>query len=229
MKVFLRQTERRLEGREKFCFACFWKMWTYRLWHWNFDNFSKLFFSTKIGQFFRKIPKAETEVYTTSVLRIAYLRAFKKALQIQLFLKKMGHSRPLFLYFRLFNTQLTVYKCSILINFCRWLNSNRGPLVSEATALPTERQPLPLQIQLLRMTHTCCIWHVQLNQLSHASITAYAFPILSPECWLRKLLHQGKGLFWLFEFYASAYGGALWKNRNFPISVEMLNGLLCNL
>ena len=41
----------------------------------------------------------------------------------------MGHSRPLFLYFRLFNTQLTVYKCSILINFCRWLDSNRGPLV----------------------------------------------------------------------------------------------------
>ena len=29
------------------------------------------------------------------------------------FLKKMGHSRPLFLYFRLFNTQLTVHKCSI--------------------------------------------------------------------------------------------------------------------
>ena len=31
------------------------------------------------------------------------------------FFKKMGHSWPLFLYFRLFNTQLTVYKCSILI------------------------------------------------------------------------------------------------------------------
>ena len=28
------------------------------------------------------------------------------------FFKKMGHSRPLFLYFRLFNTQLTVNKCS---------------------------------------------------------------------------------------------------------------------
>ena len=27
--------------------------------------------------------------------------------------------------------------------FCRWLNSNRGPLVLEATALPTEPQPLP--------------------------------------------------------------------------------------
>ena len=29
------------------------------------------------------------------------------------FFKKMGHSWPLFLYFRLFNTQLTVNKCSI--------------------------------------------------------------------------------------------------------------------
>ena len=48
----------------------------------------------------------------------------------------MGQSRPLFLYFRLFNTQLTVNKCSII--FGRWLDSNRGPLVSEAIALPTE-------------------------------------------------------------------------------------------
>ena len=48
----------------------------------------------------------------------------------------MGHSRPLFLYFRLYNTQLTVNKCSII--FCRWLDSNRRPLVSEAAALPTE-------------------------------------------------------------------------------------------
>ena len=32
-----------------------------------------------------------------------------------------------------------------LINFCRWLDSNRGPLVSEAAALPTEPQPLPLK------------------------------------------------------------------------------------
>ena len=56
---------------------------------------------------------------------------------------KMGHSRPLFLYFRLFKTHVTVNKCSIYINFCRWLDSNRGSLVSEATALPTEPQPLP--------------------------------------------------------------------------------------
>ena len=51
---------------------------------------------------------------------------------------KMGHSRPLFLCFCLFNTQLTVNKCSIYINFCRRLDSNRGTLVLEATTLPTE-------------------------------------------------------------------------------------------
>ena len=27
--------------------------------------------------------------------------------------------------------------------FCQWLDSNRGPPVSEATAQPTEPQPLP--------------------------------------------------------------------------------------
>ena len=32
---------------------------------------------------------------------------------LSLFFLKMGHSRPLILYFRLFNTQLTVYNCSI--------------------------------------------------------------------------------------------------------------------
>ena len=54
-----------------------------------------------------------------------------------------------FFIFRLFNTQLIVYNnCSILINFCRWLDSNRGPLVSEATALPTEPQPLPKSINV---------------------------------------------------------------------------------
>ena len=57
---------------------------------------------------------------------------------------KMGHPRPLFLYFRLFKTQLVVNKCSIEINkFLWWRDSNRGPLVLEATALPTEPQPLP--------------------------------------------------------------------------------------
>ena len=55
-----------------------------------------------------------------------------------------------FFYFRLFNTiQLTVNnKCSI--KNCRCLYSNRGPLLSEATALPTEPQPLPKSRNVLQ-------------------------------------------------------------------------------
>ena len=36
---------------------------------------------------------------------------------------------------------------NININFCQWLDSNHGPLVLEATALPTEPQPLPNLIE----------------------------------------------------------------------------------
>ena len=43
----------------------------------------------------------------------------------------MGPSRPLFLYFRLFNT-VKSKQCSI--DFCKRLDSNRGPLVSDAIA-----------------------------------------------------------------------------------------------
>ena len=32
-------------------------------------------------------------------------------------------------------------------NFCQWLDSNRRPLLSEATALPTQPQPLPIEIK----------------------------------------------------------------------------------
>ena len=42
----------------------------------------------------------------------------------------LGHFRNLFPCFRLFN--------------CRWLDSNCGSVVLEATALPTAPQPLPL-------------------------------------------------------------------------------------
>ena len=52
----------------------------------------------------------------------------------------MGHSWPLFLYFRLFNTfdSKQMFKLNLHVT-----NSNRGPLVLEATALPPEPQPLP--------------------------------------------------------------------------------------
>ena len=47
---------------------------------------------------------------------------------------KKGHSRPLFLFF--------VFSVNKL---CKCWDSNHGPLVSEATALPTEAQPLPYE------------------------------------------------------------------------------------
>ena len=53
----------------------------------------------------------------------------------------MGHSRTLFLYLRLFFTVNS--KQMFYLKVCQWLDSNHGPLVSEATALPTESQPLP--------------------------------------------------------------------------------------
>ena len=56
------------------------------------------------------------------------------------FFLKMGQSRPLFIYFCLFNA---VGSKMFNINFCWWLDSNRGHMASGATALPTEPQPVP--------------------------------------------------------------------------------------
>ena len=47
----------------------------------------------------------------------------------------MGHSRPLFRYF-VFSIQLTLGKRKLYINIGSWLDSNRGPIVPKATALP---------------------------------------------------------------------------------------------
>ena len=57
------------------------------------------------------------------------------------FFKKWAIPGLFFIYFHLFNT---VDNKQMLNKFCRWLESNRGPLVSKATALPTEPQPLPI-------------------------------------------------------------------------------------
>ena len=55
------------------------------------------------------------------------------------FLKKIGQSWPLF---SLFSSFQYIWQKIFNINFCRWLDTNRVPLESEATALPTEPQPL---------------------------------------------------------------------------------------
>ena len=50
------------------------------------------------------------------------------------------------------------------IKFCRWLNTNRGSLVLEATALPSEPQPLPGYI-------TCCERRISYNFAKFTTIT----------------------------------------------------------
>ena len=71
---------------------------------------------------------------------------------------KNGPFPASFMYFRLFNTQLTVNKCSII--FSRWLDSNRGPLVSEATPLPTE--PHNLCPEIPRNTYLLATYYASL-------------------------------------------------------------------
>ena len=70
----------------------------------------------------------------------------------------MGHSRPLSLYFRLFNTFLIQL---IENKICRWLDY----LVSKATNLPTEQQSLP-NLSLSQFVLQSSWVHNILNSLS---------------------------------------------------------------
>ena len=64
----------------------------------------------------------------------------------------------LFLFIFVFSIQLT----ERIYQIWRWLDSNRGPLVSEATALPTESHPLP---------HDSLFTHHLLNKIASIDIT----------------------------------------------------------
>ena len=62
------------------------------------------------------------------------------------FLKKLGHSRPHFSLFSSF--QIKFLNTVDSKQYCRWLDSNFGSLVMEATTLPTAPQPsLPFCFQ----------------------------------------------------------------------------------
>ena len=54
-------------------------------------------------------------VYVTLLLKETGLGGFARIKKAPTLVKKIGHSRPLFLYFRLFYEQLTVNKCSIKV------------------------------------------------------------------------------------------------------------------
>ena len=67
------------------------------------------------------------------------------------FLKKWAIP-GLFFFIFVFSIQLIVNK---FIKFRQWLDSNRGPLVSEATPLPTEPQPLPNRLFRIFVPVSC--------------------------------------------------------------------------
>ena len=99
-------------------------------------------------------------------------RIYQGRMKMMMFLK-MDFYRPLFLYFRLFFT--VDRKQMFYIKVCWWLHSNCRPQVLEATALPTESQPLPIIVvgiekvcyllatcQLVR-TWSCSRWSIRIS------------------------------------------------------------------
>ena len=86
---------------------------------------------------------------------------------------KKGHFWPL-LFFCIFSMQLTVNVLSL--KYRRWLDSSRGSLVLEATALPTEPQPLPLLFggQLSRGRKQQIAYTIWTHNFSVMSTTATA-------------------------------------------------------
>ena len=66
---------------------------------------------------------------------------------------KMDNSDIFFLYFHLFNAVDSTYMGKI--KFCWWLETNCGPLISEATTLRT--RPQPLALKCLNITAQCVV------------------------------------------------------------------------
>ena len=78
-----------------------------------------------------------------------------KKLLSKFFFLKSGPFPASFSFIFVFSIQLIINKCSI--KFCRWLESNHGPLVLKATALPTAPQPLPV-VKILTNTFVFVPW-----------------------------------------------------------------------
>ena len=117
---------------------CFAKPITWTVWRISYIRLVSAYFDL-FGFWWRKInffiPRQMLVPYT--FLLILFSHCFK------VFFKK----GPYPVFFSLFSSfQYTVdnnQMFNININFCWWLDSNHWPLVLEATALPTELQPLP--------------------------------------------------------------------------------------
>ena len=86
-------------------------------------------------------------------LRVQFykIRLERKITWTIVFFLKSGPFPASFSFIFVFSIQLIINKCSI--KFCRWLESNRGPLVLKATTLPTAPQPLTWTIVSIT---SCC-------------------------------------------------------------------------
>ena len=94
--------------------------------------------SPKICQKFGFVVKIFLKIAQSGhTVNLSYIGTLR---EVDFFVFLMGHSLPLLCLFLSFQ-QLTVN--FFIIKFCWWLDSNRGHLVLEATALPTKAQPLP--------------------------------------------------------------------------------------
>ena len=67
---------------------------------------------------------------------------------LKFFLKNGPYLASFSLFLSFQNSVYSKQMFNININFCQWLDLYRGHLVSEATALPTEPQPLPKKFKV---------------------------------------------------------------------------------
>ena len=89
----------------------------------------------------------------------------------------MSHSRPLFLYYRLF--WIVIDRYTLELFHCRCRDSNHGSLVSKVTALPTAPQPRP-HLEAFLITHKI------------SRCTFLKDPIKDTSLKLRKVREKGK-------------------------------------
>ena len=97
-----------------------------------------------------------------------------------------GAFSSLFFFIFVFLIQLTEYS---KYKVCLWMDSNRGPLVSEATALPSEPQPLPNLLKAFARRHDHLVQSSLLNNRiqnfnAKFALNYFFLFLCSPDCFL---------------------------------------------
>ena len=112
----------------------------------DFGTFSKMPKNEKdlgkliVAKGFKKLPKVQKIANSGHTVQRGHCQQGRRQISL-----KWAIPGLLFLIF-VFSTVNSTY---VNYKFCRWLRSNCGPLTQEATALPTETQPLPFADRFL--------------------------------------------------------------------------------